>query len=173
MKKAFPIRFVLGPIVVFTAVGWLVTSSMKASTLRVVPVEEVLSKPQQFSGQRLRVAGFVAHTPLKTVTEQTAAGTASVTHFLVDDGKKTNKPAMLVEFRDALPDTFHKGGPIQVDGVVEGDRIKAEHVYTKCPSKYETGEGKKDGDDKYKNYEKPAAPKSVNREARADHSSTQ
>ena len=41
MKKPFPIRFVVGPLVVLASLVWLVTSSMKASTLRVMPVEEL------------------------------------------------------------------------------------------------------------------------------------
>ncbi|HEX8833634.1 MAG TPA: cytochrome c maturation protein CcmE, partial [Abditibacteriaceae bacterium] len=39
---------------------------------------------------------------------------------------------------DALPDTFRAGGPVQVDGTYAAPgSIEAEHVLTKCPSKYE------------------------------------
>jgi cytochrome c-type biogenesis protein CcmE len=48
---------------------------------------------------------------------------------------------LAVEYRDALPDTFHPGGPVQVDGeYFAAGKIRADHVFTKCPSKYEAGE---------------------------------
>jgi hypothetical protein len=37
MKTKFPIRFVVGPLMIAAALVWLVTSSMRSSTLRGVP----------------------------------------------------------------------------------------------------------------------------------------
>jgi cytochrome c-type biogenesis protein CcmE len=139
MKTKFPIRFVVGPLMIAAALVWLVTSSMRASTLRVVPVEE-LRHPDKgdhaFVGQRLRVAGFISSEGAQKTFHKTSNGTVGASLFRVTDEK--GQAALLVEYRNALPDTFRKGGPVQVDGVYKaGGTMQAEHVFTKCPSKYE------------------------------------
>ena len=121
------------------ALVWLVTSSMRASTLRVVPVEE-LRHPDKgdeaFVGQRLRVAGFVSSEGAQKTFHKSSNGTVGASRFRVTDEK--GQAALLVEYRNALPDTFRRGGPVQVDGVYQaGGTMQAEHVFTKCPSKYE------------------------------------
>jgi cytochrome c-type biogenesis protein CcmE len=109
--------------------------------LRAVPVDKLRvadSTPQSMVSQRLRVVGFVGKKPVHKTELKTANGTVNVAHFQIEDkGKVLN-----IEYRDALPDTFRAGGPVQVDGVyVAEGRMEAEHVLTKCPSKYEQGEG--------------------------------
>ncbi|HEX8235615.1 MAG TPA: cytochrome c maturation protein CcmE [Abditibacteriaceae bacterium] len=145
MKTSFPIRFVVGPLLIAAALVWLVTSSMRASTLRVVPVEE-LRHPDKadhaYVGQRLRVAGFVSAEGAQKSQHKTSNGIVGVSRFRVTD--EEGHAALLVEYRDALPDTFRKGGPVQVDGVYEaGGTMRAEHVFTKCPSKYEEAKAAK------------------------------
>ena len=139
MKTKFPIRFVVGPLLIAAALVWLVTSSMRATTLRVVPVEELRHPEkgdQAFVGQRLRVAGFIGADGAQKAREESSNGTVGFSRFRVTDEK--GQAALLVEYRNALPDTFRKGGPVQVDGVYEaGGTMRAEHVFTKCPSKYE------------------------------------
>jgi cytochrome c-type biogenesis protein CcmE len=139
MQSKFPIRFVVGPLLIAAALVWLVTSSMRASTLRVVPVEELHRAENSgaaFVGQRLRVAGFISQDGAQKAFHKTSNGTVGASRFRVTDEK--GEAALLVEYRNALPDTFRKGGPVQVDGVYEaGGTMQAEHVFTKCPSKYE------------------------------------
>ena len=134
-------RFILGPIILVGALVALVTTGMKSNTMRAIPVNELRdadAKPTSFVSQRLRVVGFIGKEPLRKTTLQTAGGTVHVAHFQIEEKGKTLK----VEFRDALPDTFRAGGPVQVDGVYVADGVmKADHVLTKCPSKYEQGEG--------------------------------
>jgi len=103
-----------------------------------LPVDKVRAAdntPKSFVGQRLRIVGFVSHSPLRRSPIQTEAGTVDVAHFEVED----KGSVVQVAFRDALPDTFRAGGPVQVDGrYVSAGIIEADHVLTKCPSKYET-----------------------------------
>ncbi len=128
MKTKFPIRFVVGPLMIAAALVWLVTSSMRASTLRVVPVEELRhpeKSDQAFVGQRLRVAGFISSEGAQKTFHKTSNGTVGASRFRVTDEK--GQAALLVEYRNALPDTFRKGGPVQVDGVYEaGGTMRAE-----------------------------------------------
>lgn len=148
-------RFILGPIIIASALVALVTTGMKSNTMRAVPVNELResdAKPTSFVSQRLRVVGFIGKTPVRKTILQTPGGTVNVAHFQVEEKGQTLK----VEFRDALPDTFRAGGPVQVDGVYVSDGLmKADRVLTKCPSKYEQGEGAASGDKNYdgdKNY---------------------
>jgi len=131
MKQLVGIGIILIAFVV------LVTSSMKSNTMRSVPVSELRAADnsgKSFVGQRLRVVGFVGQAPVSSSSEQTASGTIKVHHFKVEEKNKI----VQVEYRDALPDTFRAGGPVQVDGVYsESGVMQADHVFTKCPSKYE------------------------------------
>ena len=115
----------------------LVASGMRSSVMSSVPVDKVRAADnteKSYVGQRLRVVGFVARTPLRRQPVQTPEGTVDVAHFEVEDKGKT----VQVAFRDALPDSFRPGGPVQIDGrYVAPGQIEADHVLTKCPSKYE------------------------------------
>lgn len=127
----------IGIGVILAAFAVLVVSSMKSNTMRSIPVSELRASEasaKPFVGQRLRVVGFVGKQPVRSVPEPTASGVRKVHHFMVEDKDKM----LAVEYRDALPDTFRAGGPVQVDGVyTESGLMQADHVFTKCPSKYE------------------------------------
>ena len=133
-------RLVIGTAIIGVAFASLIAGSMRSTALSSVPVAKVRAADktsQSYVGQRLRVVGFVGKTPVKKVPEQTPSGVVSINHFSVVE----HGTALAVEFRDALPDTFRSGGPVQVDGVyIAPGRMRAERVLTKCPSKYEAGE---------------------------------
>ena len=123
------------------ALGFLVVSSLQGGTLKSIPVADLRAadaKPGNFVGQRLRVVGFVGDKPVQKQPSQTPNGIVNIAHFDVVEGSVK----VAVSYTDALPDTFRKGGPVQVDGVyVAPGVMKADHVLTKCPSKYQEGEG--------------------------------
>lgn len=124
------------------ALGFLVTSSLKSGTLQSIPVAELRAadqKTENFVGQRLRMVGFVGPQKVVKVPQQTEQGVVNVHKFTVIEGKN----AVAVSYTDALPDTFRAGGPVQVDGIYTAPGVmKADHVLTKCPSKYESGDPK-------------------------------
>ena len=134
------IRYVFGSLLLVGALGFLVASSMKSNVLRSIPVADLRSKDggsETMVGQRLRVVGFVGDQGVTKTQEKGAGGEADVCHFAVVEGSSR----VLVAYADTLPDTFRKGGPVQVDGVYTAPgQMRAEHVLTKCPSKYESGE---------------------------------
>lgn len=129
---------VVGSLVIAAALTILVITSMRSNTFRSVPVSQLRAadaSPRPFVGQRLRVVGFVAADPVRKEPMQTPNGVVDVNHFKVEERGAT----LAVEYRDALPDLFKPGGPVQVDGVYEAPGVmKADHVLTKCPSKYES-----------------------------------
>lgn len=138
-------RFVLGGAVLLGALGFLMISSLRAGTMQSVPVAELRAKDQKsdsFVGKRLRIVGFVGDAPVRKSPKITEQGTISVAKFQVVEGAVKCD----VSYSDALPDSFRVGGPVQIDGVYKSPGvIEADHVLTKCPSKYEEGEknGKK------------------------------
>lgn len=153
-------RFLLGPIIIVGALVSLVATGMKSNTLRAVPVNELRAADAtktSFVSQRLRVVGRITQVPVRKTDIRTANGTVQLSRFSVEEkGEVLN-----VEYRDFLPDTFRAGGPVQVDGVYTAPGImQADHVLTKCPSKYEgaKSEGAKDKKNKGDDY-KSAPPK--------------
>jgi len=140
MSKPRNPRFIVGPLLIVGALGLLVTKGMQSSTLNMLPVSLLRAKdnsPESRIGQRLRVAGFVSKTPVRKTPVQTPHGQVQVNHFNMEEAGKV----IAVEYRDALPDTFQAGGPVQVDGeYFAAGKMRADHVFTKCPSKYEGGE---------------------------------
>ena len=139
-------KLLIGSSILLGAFGFLVAGGMQSSTLRAIPVGELLASPavaQTHVGQRLRVVGFVGDEPVRRVVDaqaQAAGGTGSTQHFMVHDEEKT----ISVEYRDALPETFKAGSPVQVDGVYYAPgKMRADRVLTKCPSKYQAEEVEK------------------------------
>ena len=120
--------------------GFLVVSSLKAGTSQNVPVADLRAKDSSsdsFVGRHLRVVGFVGKAPVKFVPKQTDDGVVRESHFQVVEGKST----VAVSYTDALPDSFRAGGPVQIDGTyIAPGVLRAEHVLTKCPSKYKVGD---------------------------------
>ena len=135
------IKYIAGSALIVGALGFLVFSSLQAGTLKSIPVQDLRAAdatPHSFVNQRLRMVGFVGKTPLRKEPSQTANGVVNIAHFDVVEGNSVVK----VAYTDALPDSFRAGGPVQVDGVyVAPGVMKADHVLTKCPSKYQEGEG--------------------------------
>ncbi|RYG71009.1 cytochrome c maturation protein CcmE [bacterium] len=133
-------RYFVGSLLIAGALGFLVTSSMRTGSLKSIPVAQLRAadkKPDNFIGQRLRMVGFVGSEKVVKVPRQTEQGVVSEHSFSVIEGKST----VQVSYTDALPDTFRAGGPVQVDGIyVAPGVMKADHVLTKCPSKYEAEE---------------------------------
>lgn len=136
-------KLVFGSVVLLGAFGLLVAGSMQTSTLRAIPVGELLTKEAQAQtlvGQRLRVVGFVGNEPVRRVVDSNSnadGGAGSTQYFIVHDKDKK----ITVEYRDALPETFKAGSPVQVDGVYyEPGKLRADRVLTKCPSKYQAEE---------------------------------
>ena len=156
-------RFAVGTLVVVAAFAFLIASGLKSNTLQAMPVgalRKADTSPQSHVGQRLRVRGFVSHKPLRRLVENGATsavgGSGSVQFFEIVDANQT----LAIEYRDALPETFKPGSPVQADGVYYAPgKFRADHVLTKCPSKYQaeqvkgakSGEGKAGGD-----YSRPA-----------------
>jgi cytochrome c-type biogenesis protein CcmE len=137
-------KMLVGTAVLVGAFGFLVAGGMKSNTLRAMPVSELMTSSNDAQiGQRLRVVGFVGQEPVRRVVDGNAesdGGKGSTQYFVVHDEDKK----ITVEYRDALPETFKAGLPVQVDGVYYAPgKLRADRVLTKCPSKYQAEEVEK------------------------------
>ncbi len=142
--KAKQRRYALGTLLIVGSMGVLLASSMKSSALRAVPVGEICSADQTASsyvGQTVRIVGWVGKDPVRRELVKSSSGATYVNHFeVVDKDKKVQ-----VSFSDILPDTFRQGSPVQVDGLYSAaGQMQAHRVLTKCPSKYEAGQGQEE-----------------------------
>lgn len=160
-------KFLAASLLLVGSLGYLVSSSLTASTMKAVPVKELRAadaKPTSFVGQKLRAVGFVGTAKPKNTLAQTEAGAVKTVHFEIVEGDAK----LMVSYANTLPDTFRAGGPVQVDGTyVEAGKIKADHVLTKCPSKYEEEQAAKQKEKEgYKN--KGGAQKSGAQSAKND-----
>ncbi len=129
-------RYLLGSVAILGALGFLVFSSLQSGTLQSVPVGTLRApgKEAAYIGKRLRMVGFVGSQKVVKAPQQTDNGVINLQKFAVIDGKET----VMVSYSDALPDTFRAGGPVQVDGIYTAPgQMRADHVLTKCPSKYQ------------------------------------
>jgi len=136
------IRFLVGGVALVGALGFLMVSSLKSGTMQNVPVGDLRAKDassESFVGHHLRVVGWVGASPVKYVPRQTNEGLVNESHFQVVDLK--SKTSCAVSYTDALPDSFRAGGTVQIDGTyIAPGVLRAEHVLTKCPSKYKVGD---------------------------------
>ena len=138
-------RYALGTLLIVGSMGVLLASSMKSSALRAVPVGDICradQTPASYIGQNVRIVGWVGKEPVRRELVKTGDGPTYVNHFdVVDKNQRVQ-----VSFADVLPDTFRHGSPVQVDGLYNAaGKMEAHRVLTKCPSKYEAGEGATDG----------------------------
>ncbi len=132
-------RYLFGSLAIAGALGFLVVSSLQSGTLQSVPVGTLRAPAHEASyvGKRLRMVGFVGGEKVVSAPKQTANGVIKMQKFVVMEGKNS----VMVSYSDALPDTFRAGGPVQVDGVYSAPgQMDADHVLTKCPSKYQAEE---------------------------------
>ena len=137
-------RYALGSLLIVGSMGVLLASSMKSSALRAVPVGDICRADQtaaSYVGQNVRIVGWVGKEAVRKQLVQTKDGPSYVNHFSVVDKNQR----VQVTFADVLPDTFRHGSPVQVDGLYNAaGQMQAHRVLTKCPSKYEAGQGEED-----------------------------
>jgi cytochrome c-type biogenesis protein CcmE len=132
-------KSVIGSIIIVGSLVALVAGSTRSNSVSSISVSALRvadDTPHSFVGQTLRVVGTVTDGKVRRVSSETPQGVVNINYFSITENDKV----LQVEYRDALPDTFRAGGPVQVDGrYTAPGKIVADHVFTKCPSKYDDG----------------------------------
>jgi cytochrome c-type biogenesis protein CcmE len=129
-------KIVLTVIVAVGGVGTLLYLSTGDDVQYYKMVDEVMSNPAPWKDKRLRVHGFV----VKDSIEQ-KRGTLEYRFRL--ETKPPRAPHVIeVSYKGLVPDTFKSESETVVNGRLTADnRLLAESIEAKCPSKYEAKEG--------------------------------
>ncbi len=125
-RKARQIKFVLGMAVVLLLVG-LSLNSIGNFLNPLKFVSEVTAQPEQYLNRNVQVVVFI----VEGTWQQTGPNDYA---FELTDGNAT----VNVEYAGDIPGTFKPGVGITVIGTfVSPDRVVANKLLAKCPSKYE------------------------------------
>jgi cytochrome c-type biogenesis protein CcmE len=129
-------RFLFGLGGVALVVTWLVWTGISSTMVYYLTPTELLANVVQDPGLHeagVKVSGRV-------VSESYSAGEDEVGpyhRFSVEDLENAEQSFPVV-YRDPLPDTFHEGGEVVVEGRYASDGLfTAATVLTKCGSRYE------------------------------------
>lgn len=120
------IRFLVGFVIVLSAIGVLVVRGVRNSMVYDIGVSELMAKPAGASVDDLRVRGVVVP---GSVDHQNL-----VLKFQLTDGANT----IPVTYRGIVPDTFEEDGQVLVEGAMTASGFEAHFLMAKCPSKYES-----------------------------------
>ena len=121
-------RFLVGGIVVFLAIGYLVFMGFQDSTTYYYTVSELMEQGSSICDENVRVKGQVAPGSV----EQEAAG--RILRFAIIDGENS----LSVTYQGAVPDTFKAGAEVVIEGQFNSNGIFQAHtLMPKCPSRYE------------------------------------
>jgi cytochrome c-type biogenesis protein CcmE len=119
----------LTTLVLLTALGGLLWSTLTEGTEYYKHVDEVMVAPEQWYGRRLQLHGFVVKDSILRRRES------------LDYKFKIESQGKVVDatYTGIVPDTFKDGSEVVVKGTLgpSGFAVEPNGVMAKCPSKYE------------------------------------
>lgn len=126
-----PWKILFSVVTVVVALGGLLWASTRDSAEYYKYVDEVMGDAARFQGKRLRVHGDVV---LGSLSSDKSL------HYRFKMASRGPRPAAVLEaeFQGIPPDTFKDGAEVIASGVLSPEnRLVADKIETKCPSKYE------------------------------------
>lgn len=147
------VKFIIGGLLIFAAIVWLIVTSTQVSAQYFLTVEELNIKGKSMIGRDLRISGAVigdsiqynpqtltlsfdiAHVPGDNKQIEAQGGLAKVLHTAVID---PNLPRLHVVYQGVKPDLLRNEAQAIITGKLGGDGIfYADELLLKCPTKYE------------------------------------
>ncbi|MSQ47718.1 MAG: cytochrome c maturation protein CcmE [Deltaproteobacteria bacterium] len=127
-------QFFLGIACVIGAVGYLMYTGIRETSLYYLTIEEFLPKRTAFADEGVRVAGRVQ---AGTINWSPKDLRLSFSLGPFKEGESPS-PGVLVRYQGVLPDMFAEGRDVIVEGRYSpADVLEAQTIMTSCPSKYE------------------------------------
>src|SRR6185503_17834844 len=124
-------KIVVSVVVVTSAVGFLLTRSMKEGAEYYKHVDEVMAAPDALRAKRLQVHGHVVNGSIEQ-----AKGTLQY-RFKIES-RAPRAPAVIgATYTGLVPDTFKSGAEVVAKGTIGPDnvlQIVPEGIMAKCPS---------------------------------------
>ena len=120
-------KFLIGGIIIFVAVGYLVYMGFAGAATYYYTVSEFMQQGNSIYGENVRVNGQVAPGSVQQeATERTL-------RFTIIEGEES----LPVFYQGVVPDTFKVGGSVVVEGHLNSSGIFQAHtLMPKCPSRY-------------------------------------
>jgi len=147
------LKFVIGGLLIFAAIAYLIISSTKANAQYFFTIDELQSRGQSVVGQNVRISGAVigesiqydpetlaleftvANVPADNKQIEAEGGLAAVLHAAVTDPERTRMQAIYV---GPKPDLLRDEAQAIMTGHMGEDGVfYADELLLKCPTKYE------------------------------------
>jgi cytochrome c-type biogenesis protein CcmE len=147
------IKFIVGGLLILSAVVYLIISSTQANAQYFHTVDEILASGPDAVGKNMRISGAVlgntiqydsktlnlkftiAHVPADNKTIKEEGGLAAALHAAVTDPARAQLP---IVYNGEVPDLLKDEAQAIVIGHMGEDGIfYAEELQLKCPTKYE------------------------------------
>jgi cytochrome c-type biogenesis protein CcmE len=126
-------KIVLSVVAVTSAVGFLLSRSVKEGAEYYKHVDEVMAAPDTLRSKRLQVHGNV----VKDSIEQ-AKGTLQY-RFKIESRAPRAPAVIAANYTGLVPDTFKSGAEVVAKGTIGPDnvlQVVPDGIMAKCPSKY-------------------------------------
>lgn len=152
-SKSNRLKFIIGGILFFAAVIFMIISATQATAEFFVTVQELQGSDRDLLGQNLRVSGAVlgdsilfdsatgllhftiAHIPGDDEVIEENGGLSEVLHQAVND---PTSPRLRVVYDGAKPDMLKDEAQAILTGRLDAEGVfVAEELLLKCPTKYE------------------------------------
>ncbi|HXJ19680.1 MAG TPA: cytochrome c maturation protein CcmE [Polyangia bacterium] len=134
VSRASAIKIIASVAVVASAVGYMLTSSMKQGAEYYKHVDEVMSNADAWRGKRLQVHGNVVDGSIEQ-----AKGTL-LYRFKIESRAPRQPAVITATYNGLVPDTFKGGAEVVAKGTLTADNqltVIPDGIMAKCPSKYE------------------------------------
>ncbi len=146
-------KFLVGGVLIFAAIVYLIWSSATANAQYFMTVDEVNAKSSEVIGRQLRLSGAVigdtiqydvdtltleftiANTPGDQKTIDAQGGLAAVLHAAVTDPSRSR---LTIVYNGVMPDLLRNEAQAIVTGRMgEDGKFYADELLLKCPTRYE------------------------------------
>jgi len=122
-------RFLIGGIIIFLAIGYLIYGGLKDLPPYFSEVSELLEQGNSIYAENVRVRGQVAPGSIEQETKE------MILRFTIIDVEK--EASLPVVYHGVVPDTFKAGREAVIEGQLNSDGIFQAHtLMPKCPSRY-------------------------------------
>ena len=146
-------KFVVGGVLIFAAIVYLIVSSTQSNAQYFLTVEELNQRRDELMGRELRVSGVVLGDTIQNDTDNLEL-TFTVAHIpgdhqlieelggmavvLREAAKDSSLPRMRVVYHGVRPDLLKDESQAIMTGYLREDgTFVAEELLLKCPTKYE------------------------------------
>lgn len=136
-RKSSRVKFIIGGVILFAAIVYLVINAMSGNTQLYKTVAEFHAEEAQLAGRDLRIAGWVIGDSIQYT--QIDATTSRLEFDIVDDLNNPGQTLHVVAMNEPKPDLLQNQAQALVEGHAENGIFMANEggLMLKCPTRYE------------------------------------